>query len=85
MAGYDNRMCAALVKDSRAGWTVPLGDWSALADKLTELARNRDEVMEKSTAALKFARAHLFEAEFSKRIAQMKSAIPGDHSLQASF
>lgn len=85
VAGYDNRMCAALVKDSRAGWTVPLGDWSALADKLTELARNPDDIIEKSTAALNFARAHLFETEFAKRIAQMKAAMPGDHSLQASF
>lgn len=73
VAGYANRMWAALAQDSNAGWTVPLGDWSALADKLADLAANPAQITEKSANALKFAKAHLFDAEFSKRIAQMKS------------
>lgn len=74
VAGYANRMWAALAQDSNAGWTVPLGDWSALADKLADLASSPAQIAEKSANALKFAKAHLFDAEFSKRIAQMKLA-----------
>lgn len=73
VAGYANRMWAALAQDSKAGWVAPFGDWSALADTLADLAANPVEVMQKSVVALDFAKAHLFDIEFGKRIAQMKS------------
>lgn len=74
VAGYDNRMWAALAAESRAGWVVPLGDWKALADLLAGL--DRKQILECCDKARDFAAAHLFEQEFEKRIAQLRALQP---------
>lgn len=71
VAGYRNRMWSALCAASGAGWAVPLGDAGALAAALIDLAGRRQEIAEKAAAARDFARAHLFEAEFARRLAQL--------------
>lgn len=73
VAGYANRMWAALRDDANAGWTVPLGDWQALARELDRLLQNRAEIARNALAAGDFAAAHSFEAEFSRRIAHLQA------------
>lgn len=74
IAGYANRMWAALKQSSKAGWVVPLGDWNQLADRLSEIARNRSDLDTACNAARDFAKQHLFKAEFDRRVAQLKGA-----------
>lgn len=72
VAGYANRMWAALAEDSKAGWVEPLGNWQALADRLAGVAADRTELDRACAAARDFASRHLFEAEFARRIAQLR-------------
>lgn len=74
VAGYGNRMWAALARESQAGWVAPLGNVAALADCIAAAHRDRAGLMRRCDNALGFARAHLFDAEFDKRIAQMRTA-----------
>lgn len=73
VAGYDNRMWAALARDSGAGWVVPLGDWAALADRIAAVAADRATLTAACERARDFAAAHLFEDEFTRRIAHLKA------------
>lgn len=68
IAGYSNEMWQGLRESSQAGWTAPLGDWEALADKIVELSSQREEILEKADKALSFAADHRFEREFQRRI-----------------
>ena len=73
IAGYANRMLGALAADSDAAWTVPLGDWKALADRIADIAERRDEIAAKAEKAADFAGKHLFEDEFAARIAHLEA------------
>ena len=73
VAGYGNRMWAALREDAGAGWVVPLGDWQVMARELHRLLRTRSEIAAHARIAAEFAAAHSFEAEFSRRIAHLKA------------
>ncbi|WP_299852653.1 glycosyltransferase [uncultured Roseovarius sp.] len=73
VVGYDNRMLQNLVRESDAGWTVPLGNWEALADRIAKLSQNRYEVTLKSANALEFASRHAFDIEFDKRLNHLKT------------
>lgn len=66
--GYDNAMWAAMQADCGAGWVVPMGDVAAMAQGIARLARARDEVAAHAAGALKFAQAHDFETEFTRRM-----------------
>lgn len=79
VAGYDNRMWHGLARESQAGWIVPLGDAEALADAIADAPRA--EIAQKCRAARDFARAHLFETEFERRIEQLAAAFPGADTL----
>ena len=74
VAGYGNRMWKALSRESRSGWVAPLGDWKALADLLAGLDKDRDAIAESCDAAWRFAQAHLFEAEFDKRLDHLRAS-----------
>ncbi|WP_425044099.1 glycosyltransferase [Primorskyibacter sp. S87] len=67
VVGYANDMLARLMEDAKAGWTVPLGDVPALADRIAGIARDPDEIHRASVAALSYAARHDFETEFAKR------------------
>ncbi|MEM0943814.1 MAG: glycosyl transferase group 1, partial [Pseudomonadota bacterium] len=65
----------ALVETSGAGWVVPLGDWRGLADRIAALAQAREEIEAKADAALSFAKNHLFEHEFDRRIEHLSGLV----------
>lgn len=76
--GYDNEMWKALQAESHGGWVVPMGQIQILVEELGRLSVERDEVLKASAAALKFAKEHDFEAEFSKRMQHLASCVrPG--------
>lgn len=75
VAGYDNRMWSALANDSKAGWVAPLGNWQALADQLAAISQDRVALTNACQSARDFASTHLFENEFAKRIAQLKTGV----------
>lgn len=68
IAGYDNRMWAGLAHDSDAGWTATLGKPQALADVIADAAGDRAGIARRCDNALAYAGAHLFEAEFTRRL-----------------
>lgn len=76
--GYDNRMWAALLEQSQAGWSVPLGNAAALAEKIIEIDKRRGEIVERCRNARSFALAHDFRTEFKKRIDHLKMLTTGD-------
>lgn len=71
VAGYENAMLARLVTEAQAGWTVPVGDTSALAQKIAQAAADPATVEAAACSALAFARQHDFTAEFSLRRNQL--------------
>lgn len=74
VAGYANRMWSALCERSGGGWAVPLGDTGALSRRIAGFAAMPEEVIGRCDAARDFARAHLFEAEFRRRLDQLAGA-----------
>lgn len=68
VAGYRNRMWAALLAESRAGWAAPLGNPAAMAEMILGLNANRDDIAERCQNALDFALSKDFHSEFKKRM-----------------
>jgi colanic acid/amylovoran biosynthesis glycosyltransferase len=67
IVGYDNEAFRGVVRDSHSGWLSPMNRPAELAAKIAQLSRNRDEVVDHSLAALRFARRHCFEQTFQQR------------------
>lgn len=65
---YDNVYARRLVAESGAGWTVPVGDVSALTDRLSELASDPVGLALARQKGLDFMARHLFEDEFARRV-----------------
>lgn len=68
IAGYNNEAFRGIVRESGAGWGVPLFDASALARKIARLHANRDEIVAAATRARDFASQHAFETTFTNRV-----------------
>lgn len=75
VVGYENNMLHPLVRDSGGGWTVPLGDHAALADRIAQLADAPDEVTACAASALDFTARHTFDIEFRNRVAHLQSVL----------
>jgi glycosyltransferase involved in cell wall biosynthesis len=73
IVGYDNEAWAGLRRTMQAGWTTPMNDPLALAEKIAELARAREQVAAAARAAREFASTRTFERVMKLRI---------DHLLQ---
>jgi colanic acid/amylovoran biosynthesis glycosyltransferase len=66
--GYRNRMLTGLLETVDAGWAVPLGDISAITEKIAALDKSRDEIAQCADRAAAFSQAHGFREEFRKRM-----------------
>lgn len=73
--GYHNRMFSALLDKSNAGWAVPLGNVDALAEKIIEVNKDRNDIFRKCKRALEFSKLKSFEIEFERRIKQITDAL----------
>ncbi len=75
VAGYSNAMWAAMRDDADAGWCVPLGDTSALAQQIIALDKARGEIVAHGERALSYARRHDFRTVFASRIRQLAEVV----------
>lgn len=73
VVGYANAMWRRMCQVSGAGLCSRMGDPLAVAASIETLVHNRAMLADMSRRALAFARGHLFEAEFDKRIAALNS------------
>jgi glycosyltransferase involved in cell wall biosynthesis len=67
IVGFANESLSALVDDHAIGWTVPMGAVHPLAALIAGLAARREEINEKSMAALRFAERHHCQSAFDLR------------------
>jgi colanic acid/amylovoran biosynthesis glycosyltransferase len=73
VVGYANAMWRDMCQVSRAGMCSRMGEPYAVATCVQTLINNRAMLADMSAHALAFARNHLFEAEFGKRIEAINS------------
>ena len=77
VVGFDNVALAALVRETGAGWTVPVGDGMALAGRAAYLAEHPDEVTAAAEKGIDFMRGHPFETEFARRVEHLLRVAQG--------
>jgi colanic acid/amylovoran biosynthesis glycosyltransferase len=68
IAGYNNEAFGGILRESGAGWGVPLFDAPALARQLARLHGAREEIVAAASRARSFASQHAFETTFVKRV-----------------
>lgn len=80
VVGYANDALRGIVAQSGSGWTVPIGDCSALGRRVAGLAADREQIVEAGRAARDFAAQHVFEKTFSNRVAHFirNSRLPAE-------
>lgn len=66
-----NKALQGIVAHSGAGFTTPIGDVQALAMRIEQLARHREELAQFSLRARRFAAEHCFEATYARRVAHL--------------
>jgi colanic acid/amylovoran biosynthesis glycosyltransferase len=72
IAGYANEAFEGIVKHSGCGWAVPVNQPAALSDKIGQLSRNPESLLEMSLASVAFARDHTFDKTFARRIDHLR-------------
>ena len=73
IVGFANDAFRGLVERAPLGWTVPMGDIDALASQIVSLDKRRDDIVEASYAATRFAMDSNFDREFEARIDHLAS------------
>ncbi|HRA87249.1 MAG TPA: glycosyltransferase [Planctomycetaceae bacterium] len=73
--GYANEAWNGMVPLSGAGWTTAVRDIAAMAAKIAQLDRNRNQIIEASVAARTFAAKHLFESTMDRRVEHLVSCL----------
>jgi colanic acid/amylovoran biosynthesis glycosyltransferase len=68
IASYDNRMWQRLNGEAQGGWSTPLGQPLALADRIASLARDPDALIRAGRNAWAFSQTHGFLPEFTRRM-----------------
>lgn len=84
---YDNRAARHLDQQESMGWTSPMGDTHALADRIMELVRDPQLLDSRRVSAQRFMQAHTMEHEFDKRVEHLVRTLPaaaGSHRTVAA-
>lgn len=71
IVGYDNRALRGIVTHSGAGFTTPLGNVQALADRIAQLALDRATIATAARQSRRFAGDHAFENTYARRVAHL--------------
>jgi colanic acid/amylovoran biosynthesis glycosyltransferase len=71
IVGYNNKAFSGLLEIADIGWGKSMNDIEGIANVIEQLDKSRNEIKQKSTNAVNFARLHDFEATFKKRIGQL--------------
>jgi colanic acid/amylovoran biosynthesis glycosyltransferase len=77
IVGYDNRAFAGIMTVANVGWLVKSGEPERVAEVIQRIFANRNEIVERSQAAIALARENDFKTIFGKRIAHLL-AIAGE-------
>ena len=72
IVGYANEAFIGVVQHSQSGWGVTMDRADLLAQKISELNKNRKAVVDESFKSLNFAKLHTFEETFQGRIAHVE-------------
>lgn len=72
--GFDNEAFLSVAADSNSGWTVPMGDTTALARQVVDLHQSRDRIVAHARRARDFAKSHSFENTMQRRVAHFLAA-----------
>jgi len=75
IVGYANQAHAGILEQADVGWSVPMNDINAMAEKIIYLSENRSEIKNKAMNARLFSAEHTFEKTFSRRIQQCSDLI----------
>ncbi|SMD03092.1 glycosyltransferase [Primorskyibacter flagellatus] len=67
IVGYANEAFSGIVRESGAGWSVPMRDATALAAQIARLHSDRGALQDMARQGRGFAQDHCFEATFEKR------------------
>ncbi len=83
IVGYANEAFAGLMRLCPAGVDVPCDDVAAMAIAVKQLAREPHRLAQLGRQGLDFARKHVFQTEFRKRIAHMDGLLSRSPSPDA--
>jgi len=72
IAAYANSAFAGILEQAPVGWSVPVGHPADLAKTIAKLDLRREEIIERSRAALCFALDHTFERTFDRRVEHLE-------------
>jgi colanic acid/amylovoran biosynthesis glycosyltransferase len=72
IVGYANEAFIGVVQHSQSGWGVTMDRADLLAQKISELNKNRKAIVDESFKSLNFAKLHTFEETFQGRITHIK-------------
>jgi colanic acid/amylovoran biosynthesis glycosyltransferase len=72
--GFDNEAFASIAEASDSGWTVPIGDTTALARQVATLHQDRDQMIAHARRARDFAQDHSFEETMQRRVSHFLAA-----------
>jgi len=77
IVGYANKAHQGILDKFNVGWSVPINNIKALADKIIYLNSHREEIKTKANNARIFSIDHTFEKTFSRRIEQCAALVKG--------
>lgn len=75
IVGYDNEALTGILGMAPVGWSVPMDDIAAYADRIVQLDRDRTQIADAARSALAFASGHSFEAVFAGRMAHLQQVL----------
>jgi colanic acid/amylovoran biosynthesis glycosyltransferase len=75
IVGYSNEAFSGLSKLTSTGWTTPVGNPKALAEKIASLYRTPDRIAHGAIRSLSFAKEHTFFKTFRRRIDHMNAVV----------
>lgn len=75
IVGYANEAFEGLLQRCDAGWSAPLDDPIAVAERVAELASNRDAIKRASRTAATFARSNTFEETMDRRVDHLLACV----------
>ena len=72
IVGYDNEAFSGLLRECPVGWETPLDDPKKLASAIEAIYREPDRLAVAAQRAVSFAREHLADVVFERRVAHMR-------------
>jgi len=72
IVGFDNEAWQGILDRALVGWSVPINDVLALAEKVQELYKDRWNWSNIARSAADFARQHTYEKTFDRRVAHLR-------------